>query len=120
MQVLCGDLRPHIITNVGLQDGQRAGMLMRDSLLDSAPARDRPFLRCARVVGVHAWVVGGGAISKAAMQGAGGERGEGREPVPGLMCQGPGMLMRDSLLESAPAKDRRSCGACALWGCVRV
>lgn len=40
---LCGDLLPHTITNVGLN--KRTAYLMKDSLLDDAPPRDRPFVR---------------------------------------------------------------------------
>lgn len=39
---LCGDLRPHVITNVGLD--KRTGVLMKDSLLGATPARDRAFV----------------------------------------------------------------------------
>eukprot|EP00798_Chlamydomonas_sp_ICE-L_P009780 gene9780-7663_t len=43
LTTMCGDFRPHIITNVGMS--RRTGTLMADSLLDSAPLKDRPFLR---------------------------------------------------------------------------
>ncbi|EFJ52381.1 hypothetical protein VOLCADRAFT_103040 [Volvox carteri f. nagariensis] len=40
---LCGDLRPHVITNVGLS--KRTGVLMKESLLEVIPPRDKPFVR---------------------------------------------------------------------------
>lgn len=43
LSTMCGNLLQHTITNVGLN--KRTGFLMRDSLLDAAPHRDRPFLR---------------------------------------------------------------------------
>jgi hypothetical protein len=43
LSCLCGDLRLHTIVNVGM--AQRTGVFMRDSLLESLPARERPFMR---------------------------------------------------------------------------
>ncbi|GLI61000.1 hypothetical protein VaNZ11_003258 [Volvox africanus] len=40
---LCGDLRPHVITNVGLS--KRTGVLMKESLLEVIPPKDKPFVR---------------------------------------------------------------------------
>ncbi|KXZ46762.1 hypothetical protein GPECTOR_41g727 [Gonium pectorale] len=40
---LCGDLRPHVITHVDAT--ARTGVLMKDSLLEAVPPRDRPFVR---------------------------------------------------------------------------
>ncbi|GIL81434.1 hypothetical protein Vretimale_989 [Volvox reticuliferus] len=40
---LCGDLRPHVITNVGLS--KRTGVLMKESLLEVIPQKDKPFVR---------------------------------------------------------------------------
>lgn len=43
LNAICGDLRPHVITNVGMD--KRTGVLMKDSLLASTPPRDRAFVR---------------------------------------------------------------------------
>lgn len=43
MSKLCGDLRLHTIVNVGMS--KRTGVFMRDALIESRPAKDRPFLR---------------------------------------------------------------------------
>eukprot|EP00879_Flechtneria_rotunda_P029127 GHRR01031396.1.p1 GENE.GHRR01031396.1~~GHRR01031396.1.p1 ORF type:complete len:181 (+),score=37.00 GHRR01031396.1:416-958(+) len=40
---VCGDLRLHTIVNVGMS--KRTGVFMRDSLIESMPAKDRPFMR---------------------------------------------------------------------------
>lgn len=40
---LAGDLRLHTIVDVGAS--QRTGVFMRDSLIDSMPANDKPFMR---------------------------------------------------------------------------
>lgn len=43
LAAMCGDLRLHTITNVGLQ--KKTGMLLKDSLIESHPARDRSFFK---------------------------------------------------------------------------
>jgi hypothetical protein len=43
MSRLCGDLRLHTIVNVGMS--KRTGVFMRDALIESLPAKDRPFMR---------------------------------------------------------------------------
>ncbi|KAG2488060.1 hypothetical protein HYH03_013364 [Edaphochlamys debaryana] len=43
LAAMCGDLRPHVITNVGLH--KRTGVLMKESLLEVVLAKDRPFVR---------------------------------------------------------------------------
>eukprot|EP00882_Tetradesmus_deserticola_P024254 GHRQ01026498.1.p1 GENE.GHRQ01026498.1~~GHRQ01026498.1.p1 ORF type:complete len:229 (+),score=106.58 GHRQ01026498.1:463-1149(+) len=43
MSRLCGDLRLHTIVNVGMS--KRTGVFMRDALIESLPAKDRPFIR---------------------------------------------------------------------------
>lgn len=40
---MCGDLRLHTIINVGMS--KRTGWLMKDSLIEGFPAKDRPFIR---------------------------------------------------------------------------
>lgn len=40
---IVGDLRPHIITHVGA--ATRTATLMKDSLLESTPYKDRPFVK---------------------------------------------------------------------------
>lgn len=40
---LCGDLRLHTIVNVGMS--KRTGIFMKESLVESLPAKDRPFMR---------------------------------------------------------------------------
>ncbi|GLC38217.1 hypothetical protein PLESTB_001086800 [Pleodorina starrii] len=40
---ICGDLRPHVITNVGL--AKRTGVLMKESLMEVIPPKDKPFVR---------------------------------------------------------------------------
>ncbi|GAX83808.1 hypothetical protein CEUSTIGMA_g11233.t1 [Chlamydomonas eustigma] len=40
---MLGDIRPHVITNVSL--GKKAGVLMKSSLLETIPAKDRGFMK---------------------------------------------------------------------------
>lgn len=40
---MCGDLRLHTIVNVGMS--KRTGIFMKESLLESLPAKDRPFIK---------------------------------------------------------------------------
>jgi hypothetical protein len=40
---LCGDLRLHTIVNVGMS--KRTGVFMKESLLESLPAKDRTFMK---------------------------------------------------------------------------
>jgi hypothetical protein len=52
---LCGDLRLHTIVNVGMS--KRTGVFMQDSLVESLPVKDRPFMRAfteTQMFGVYA------------------------------------------------------------------